>query len=192
MSHQDGHHETASHSGDCPDDKPPIGDNPRDKPGDGDAPPVVVTPPVVVAPPLGASPPAGNAPLPVINGETWIGTPAADTHHGTSQNDKLYGAKGNDFLYGEAGDDIVSGGPGKDHLWGGTGNDVFSFGRRDSRDVVRDFEEGDRFDVTSWDVKFRDIEIDQRNGRTIVTNEETGTSFVVLGLHEFGREDFIL
>ena len=77
-------------------------------------------------------------------------------------NDKLFGNDaanilvanaGDDLIDGGGGDDIIVGGAGRDVMTGGAGNDLFRFtALTDSvngaaRDVITDFQEGDRIDL---------------------------------------------
>ncbi len=74
---------------------------------------------------------------PQIVGDTYIGTPCADTIRaprgvtvvfGEGGDDTLYGQRGNDTLYGGGGNDRLYGGIGDDRLRGGNGNDLLSGG----------------------------------------------------------------
>ena len=66
------------------------------------------------------------------------------------------GTKGNDILTGTTGDDLIIGKAGKDYLEGDTGNDIFAFNVGDSgigkaaRDVIADFETGDKIDLSGF------------------------------------------
>lgn len=69
--------------------------------------------------------------------------------------DTLFGLDGDDTLRGGAGADTIWGGRGADQLWGGAGEDVFVFRADDAagpaaggRDWIRDFEAGDRIDLS--------------------------------------------
>ena len=83
---------------------------------------------------------------------------------GGSGNDKLFGNDaanvlngnaGDDTIDGGAGNDTIVGGAGKDLLLGGAGNDIFRFtstsdsGIGTARDVIGDFQDGDRIDLTA-------------------------------------------
>jgi Ca2+-binding RTX toxin-like protein len=56
-------------------------------------------------------------------GETFRGTPLADTLVGTPGNDVFFGYAGNDVIDGRGGRDVVYGGPGNDRIRGGDGSD---------------------------------------------------------------------
>lgn len=56
-------------------------------------------------------------------GETFRGTPKADTLVGTPGKDVFYGYGGNDTIDGRGGRDVVFGGPGRDRIAGGRGPD---------------------------------------------------------------------
>jgi hypothetical protein len=58
-----------------------------------------------------------------VEGETFRGTPAADTLIGTPGDDVFYGYGGNDKIDGRGGRDLVYGGPGRDRIFGGNGAD---------------------------------------------------------------------
>ncbi len=74
--------------------------------------------------------------------------------NGGQGNDKLYGDSDVDTLTGGVGDDVLKGGGGGDIMTGGGGSDRFYVGNADSlgdqggepqkRDVITDFEQGDR------------------------------------------------
>jgi Ca2+-binding RTX toxin-like protein len=77
-----------------------------------------------------------------------------DTLTGNDAANVLSAGAGNDILDGGAGDDRLIGGLGTDTLTGGAGNDVFAFATGDSgtgagRDVIADFQDGDRIDVSA-------------------------------------------
>lgn len=74
--------------------------------------------------------------------------------------DLLIGSSRDNDLTGGAGNDTLIGGRGKDVLTGGLGQDVFVFNQKaDSgvgaarRDVIRDFETGDKIDLSALDAK---------------------------------------
>ena len=76
---------------------------------------------------------------------------------GTLDNDILVGTDGSDTLRGLAGNDTLTGGLGTDILFGGAGNDTFDFNSiLDSvggatRDVIRDWNAGDKIDLHDID-----------------------------------------
>ncbi len=72
---------------------------------------------------------------------------------GGGGNDVIIGNDANNKLYGGDGDDILIGGAGKDELFGGAGNDIFVFTDADlsgGNDKIRDFETGDRIDLSAF------------------------------------------
>lgn len=83
------------------------------------------------------------------------GTKRADVLLGLGGRDTLRGDTGADRLYGDAGADNLAGGAGNDRLLGGPGSDVFVFTRGGGRDVVADFGDGDRLDLSRFDVDQR-------------------------------------
>jgi Ca2+-binding RTX toxin-like protein len=75
---------------------------------------------------------------------------------GQDGNDLLLGRSRNDGLSGGAGDDTLVGGSGREFLKGGSGDDHFVFHARSdtgvaSRDVIVDFQHGDRIDLSTLD-----------------------------------------
>lgn len=76
---------------------------------------------------------------------------AALRQGGTNGDDLITGTDARDLLIGFEGNDTLSGGLGEDTLYGGAGNDIFLFEKTsafDGIDTIRDFEEGDRLDVS--------------------------------------------
>lgn len=68
-------------------------------------------------------------------------------------NDSLLGGQGDDTLRGGAGDDRLIGGGGRDVLSGGAGADTFVFFAHDARDdVITDFTDTDRIDLSAIDL----------------------------------------
>jgi Ca2+-binding RTX toxin-like protein len=86
--------------------------------------------------------------------EVATGGSGNDKITGNDADNKLWGNGGNDAIVGGAGDDLVVGGAGKDTLTGGAGNDVFGYMFANesaigaNRDVILDFAEGDKIDLT--------------------------------------------
>lgn len=100
------------------------------------------------------------------NSNTIYGGTGSDTVRGFGGNDNLYGGSGNDTvegstgnddLYGGSGNDTLDGGDNQDDLWGGLGNDTFYFEEGDSEpgsvDVIRDWNSGDKIDLSDIDAK---------------------------------------
>ncbi|MEM7505252.1 MAG: CAP domain-containing protein [Pseudomonadota bacterium] len=101
------------------------------------------------------------------NVENLIGTARNDdlrgdagSNHikGGSASDRLHGRAGDDVIEGDVGTDVLYGNAGRDIMSGGVGNDRFIyFGLSDSRvgvnrrDVITDFEDGDRIELQRLD-----------------------------------------
>lgn len=100
-------------------------------------------------------------------GETFFGRGGNDTIEGFSGEDTLYGNAGADSLLGGAardelrgggGNDTLNGGGEKDVIYGGGGNDTFIYeswtqsrAGISKRDVIKDMDSGDRFDLRGMD-----------------------------------------
>lgn len=73
---------------------------------------------------------------------------------GFKGDDQVFGGAGEDYLSGGNGKDELTGGQGEDHLEGGGGNDVFIFAdvnemdKGGKADVIEDFEDGDKIDLS--------------------------------------------
>jgi Ca2+-binding RTX toxin-like protein len=73
---------------------------------------------------------------------------------GFKGDDQLFGGAGEDYLSGGNGEDELTGGTGTDHLEGGGGNDRFIFAdvnemdKGGNADIIEDFENGDRIDLS--------------------------------------------
>ena len=81
-----------------------------------------------------------------------IGNQGADLLAGGPDADIIWGGNGNDIIDGGPGDDTIYGGTGEDILFGGPGRDTFVFNsNQPGRDVIMDFEYGDRIDVRGVD-----------------------------------------
>lgn len=81
-----------------------------------------------------------------------IGNQGPDTLDGGPDADIIWGGNGNDLIFGGPGDDTIYGGTGEDILIGGPGRDTFVFNsNQPGRDVIVDFEPGDRIDVRGVD-----------------------------------------
>ncbi|MDQ2104127.1 Calx-beta domain-containing protein [Azospirillum isscasi] len=88
--------------------------------------------------------------------DTLTGGAGRDTINGGAGNDLLLGLAGNDSLSGGFGDDTLDGGAGGDSLTGGGGNDTFRFANSADAagDVITDFADGDRIDLTGLGAVF--------------------------------------
>ncbi|MGR0187650.1 Calx-beta domain-containing protein [Azospirillum aestuarii] len=88
--------------------------------------------------------------------DTLTGGLGRDTINGGNGNDLLQGLGGNDSLSGGFGDDTLDGGAGGDSLTGGAGNDLFRFSSPTDAagDVITDFADGDRLDLTELGAVF--------------------------------------
>ncbi|WP_292933770.1 hypothetical protein [Novosphingobium sp. PASSN1] len=85
-----------------------------------------------------------------------LGGDGADRLSGESGNDTLLGGLGHDRLAGGNGNDDLSGGRDADELTGGGGADVFRYAAlaestASARDLITDFEPGDRIDLSAID-----------------------------------------
>ena len=88
------------------------------------------------------------------------GNAGDDDLYGGDGLDMLNGGAGADDLYGGNGNDSFFGGLGKDVLVGGAGNDVFKYSNvadsgllASTRDVIADFTNGDKIDLSAIDAK---------------------------------------
>ena len=124
----------------------------------------IVTVEVVTA--LGA---AGNVTISLANqtegftihgsnfADNLTGGQAANTINGNNGNDIINGLAGNDTLNGGDGADTIIGGIGRDSMTGGIGNDTFDFNTINesvvglNRDVILDFQVGDKIDLFNID-----------------------------------------
>ena len=105
----------------------------------------------------------------------------------------MNGDEGDDRLFGGKGDDTLAGGSGRDRLKGGGGEDHFDFrpktldGSRLGRDIILDYELGERIDLRGHDLEFRaDISIRTRGDDLRIKAEDTG----VIVLRDIDRADF--
>ena len=87
--------------------------------------------------------------------EVATGGSGNDRITGNDVANNLWGNAGNDSIDGGAGDDLLVGGAGRDVLTGGAGNDTFGYMFASEsgigaagRDLIADFAEGDRIDLT--------------------------------------------
>ena len=90
-----------------------------------------------------------------------FGEPYSELLEGSSQKDTIYGDGGDDYIFGYAGNDSLNGGDdndsivggkGTDTLTGGDGEDVFFYANGDGNDVITDYTEEDKIQITSGDV----------------------------------------
>lgn len=119
-----------------------------------------------------------------------------DVLKGGGGRDSLSGDGGRDKLDGGRGRDLIDGGKGNDRLKGGEDGDRFRFERRDGKDMILDFEDGDRIDLSDhasakgFRALMRNVE-DTRKGALI----DVGPDEILLrgvGAEDLSRGDFIL
>jgi Ca2+-binding RTX toxin-like protein len=161
-------------------------------------------------------------------GDTFVGSGFSggegnDTLTGGVSDDRLAGDAGADLLRGGSGRDWLEGGAGADRLVGGSGNDTFYYrSLSDStlslsgRDLIVDFESGDRIDLHQIDANSTvdgqqmfslegtvgnagDIVVtfDAANNRTLVrlfvNNDATADAVIMLsGEHHLTVDNFVL
>jgi len=106
---------------------------------------------------------------------------------GSGGADALMGKGGKDKLIGGGGDDTLAGGKGnRDLLKGGSGEDVFLIGRKDGRDKVKDFRDGqDMVGVASGAERFEDLAIRRKGDDLLIKNGRTK-----LLLEDVDKSDF--
>jgi len=106
---------------------------------------------------------------------------------GSGGADALKGKGGKDKLIGGGGDDTLAGGKGnRDLLKGGSGEDVFLIGRKDGRDKVKDFRDGqDMVGVASGAERFEDLAIRRKGDDLLIKNGRTK-----LLLEDVDKSDF--
>lgn len=100
----------------------------------------------------------GNHLYGLAGGDALGGLAGADTLEGGLGNDSMLGGFGADRLIGGAGNDLLDGGALADWLVGGAGADTFAFARpsdsaTNRRDVIVDFTDGDRIDLSAMDAR---------------------------------------
>jgi serralysin len=87
------------------------------------------------------------------NNKLW-GMDGKDDVVGFKGDDQLFGGDGEDYLSGGNGNDELTGGKGVDHLEGGGNADHFIFadvnemGKGSNADIIEDFEDGDKIDLS--------------------------------------------
>ena len=138
-----------------------------------------------------------------------LGENGADALYGGSGNDRLYGGAGRDLLRGDAGQDVMSGGADFDRF-------VFtsvSTSRPAARDVITDFQHGDKIDLSLIDANLTNagdqafafgnaaaaysVWSTQSGGNTFVSVDNTGDNVADLtiqltGLRTLTQADFNL
>jgi Ca2+-binding RTX toxin-like protein len=109
--------------------------------------------------------------------ENLTGSSKNDKLTGSTGNNILTGGSGNDSLSGGDGNDTLVGGAGQDMLSGGVGNDVFDFNAltemgitSSTWDIITDFSNGDRIDLSTLDANTATTVNDAFNGALIGTN----------------------
>ncbi|MBU8540642.1 M10 family metallopeptidase C-terminal domain-containing protein [Falsiroseomonas tokyonensis] len=115
---------------------------------------------------------------------------------GSAGNEVLTGSVGHDTLSGGAGNDTLIGGAGRDRLTGGSGADHFSFtavtdSTPTSRDVITDFEAGDRIDLSAIDGNTDLPGLQDFTFLGRVSANSTGVSTGEVSFHQFGGNTFI-
>ena len=146
--------------------------------------------------------------------ENATGGSGSDKITGNDVANNLWGLGGADTIVGGAGDDLLVGGDGKDSLSGGAGNDVFGYMFASEspvgaigRDLILDFAEGDRIDLTPAGGKgfigsqmFSGVAGQVRavvlTDQTIVELDRNGDrigdlQIELAGVHELDRLDFV-
>ena len=119
--------------------------------------------------------------------------------NGGQGSDKLYGGSDKDTLIGGAGNDELKGHLGGDIMTGGSGSDTFHVGHADNlgdqgdcrkeRDVITDFEQGDRIVIEAigmpgLDREDASLEFNRRGALVITVNDPfEGASGVVAEVH---------
>jgi uncharacterized protein (TIGR01370 family) len=112
---------------------------------------------------------------------------------GNRGDDRLFGGIGDDRLFGGAGRDTIAGGPGRDRLKGGKGDDLFLFAPGDGRDVIADFRNGDRIDLTAFDTTRGAVRLKAVDDGTLVRVGDVRILIVDVDRHAIDRgEDLII
>ena len=117
------------------------------------------------------------------------GGSGGDVLNGGAGSDVLNGNDGDDRLQGGEGADMLNGGAGEDFLMGNSGNDRFIFDivddggkrSRDSVDVIADFTNGDKIDLSGLDANKATV-IDEAFSNTIL---EGSVNFTAIGQLKF-------
>ncbi|MCY3755341.1 MAG: hypothetical protein OXG99_14800 [Alphaproteobacteria bacterium] len=122
--------------------------------------------------------------------DTLYGGDGNDFIDGWKGDDSLYGGDGNDTLKGHTGADKLHGGAGNDKLYGGAGADIFVFDSKDfGRDTIEDFStRSDKLDFTGSGLSLADLKIEEKNGDTVLTVRETGSTITLKGLTGVTKE----
>lgn len=125
-----------------------------------------------------------------------MGEAGNDRLGGGAGNDRLAGGDGADRLEGGTGADVLRGGRGADRLQGGGSGDVFVFasprdaGRRDARDQILDFGDGDRIEVSAFDLDYLGRGGFTGTGREARTVASDSGLRLLLDLDVDGRAEF--
>lgn len=110
----------------------------------------------------------GNDKLNGDNGDDSLkGNGGRDRLGGSAGSDTLNGGGGNDKLSGGDGDDVLDGKGGIDVFQGGSGNDIFRLKKGPGRDIVKDFENGDRLFVKG--ASFNALTISKQGRDTLIS-----------------------
>ncbi|RAH98376.1 hypothetical protein DLJ53_27150 [Acuticoccus sediminis] len=112
--------------------------------------------------------------------DTLVGGNGQDTLLGGEGRDELFGGIGRDRLNGGEAADIIDGGEFDDILIGGGGKDRFVLHVDGGRDRVMDFELNERLDVSDFDLTFRELDVFDRRGNTVVLGDG-GLEVVLVG-----------
>ncbi len=185
---------------------------------------------------LGIDQLSGGASADVLDGgggqDRLLGEDGNDVLRGEAEGDTLDGGAGSDSLSGGAGDDVLIAGDAADTLSGDAGRDVLTGGGNDDlfvfaatadsavgagRDVIKDFGDGDRIDLSRIDASTRaggdqafafigerafggragELHLVMADGRTIVEGDIDGDrkadfQIELEGLHRLTPDDFVL
>ncbi|MEM9219612.1 MAG: calcium-binding protein [Cyanobacteria bacterium P01_F01_bin.150] len=109
--------------------------------------------------------------------DTLTGNNGKDRLIGGNGNDQLFGGNGVDRLKGSQGNDLLDGGKSNDILVGGPGRDRFVLARRQGRDTIQDFRDGQDKIALSGSLEFSQLDIRQQGRNTII---EIGTDQLAL------------
>lgn len=136
----------------------------------------------------------------VLNGlggnDQLQGDEGNDTLNGGAGNDILRGGVGNDILKGGNGNDTLTGADGNDKLTGGNGADIFVFTRHAGKDIVTDFGDDDRIDLSAIPKfeRFADVKAAlHAEGKDVVLSitPEIEVTFKGVSIKDFDADHFI-